>query len=388
MILPMTTKKFPTLYGVSSKGVTKVWDIQVSQYAKDAVITVSHGQLGGKIQHSPETIREGMNIGKSNETSPYEQACLEAQSKWSKKHDSNYTEHLPKIDAGMGKITLKLLPMLAQKYKERAKHLVWPAYIQPKLNGVRCLVERKGDKINFWSRKAKLYKNFNLYMEQEFLSFMKDGEILDGEMYNHGDMSFQELMSLIKDEKTPDLKMLKAYVQFHCYDHPDTSLGFKDRYIKWCGGVPNGLNYVRLVETRPIVQHSTDNRHTIDRYHAQFTNDGYEGSIIRSGGDEPYNFQYRDNQLQKHKDFLDDEFKIVGCKEGTGKDEGKAIFRCITKDKKEFDVRCKGADEVRIEQWQNRKNYMNKMLTVKYQTLSDSGIPVFPVGVAIREDWE
>ena len=103
MILPMTTKKFPTLYGVSSKGVTKVWDIQVSQYAKDAVITVSHGQLGGKIQHSPETIREGMNIGKSNETSPYEQACLEAQSKWSKKHDSNYTEHLPKIDAGMGK---------------------------------------------------------------------------------------------------------------------------------------------------------------------------------------------------------------------------------------------------------------------------------------------
>ena len=383
MILPMTTKKFPTLYGVSSKGVTKVWDIQVSQYAKDAVITVSHGQLGGKIQHSPETIREGMNIGKSNETSPYEQACLEAQSKWSKKHDSNYTEHLPKIDAGMGKITLKLLPMLAQKYKERAKHLVWPAYIQPKLNGVRCLVERKGDKINFWSRKAKLYKNFNLYMEQEFLSIMKDGEILDGEMYNHGEITFQELMSLIKDEKTPDLVRLKKYVKFHCYDHPDAILGFKDRYIKWRVTVPNGQNYLRLVETIKITK-----PRLIDTIHAEYTQAGYEGSIIRSGGDEPYNFQYRDNQLQKHKDFLDDEFKIVGCKEGTGKDEGKAIFRCITKDKKEFDVRCKGADEVRIEQWQNRKNYMNKMLTVKYQTLSDSGIPVFPVGVAIREDWE
>lgn len=381
MILPMTTKKFPTLYGVSSKGVTKVWDIQVSQYAKDAVITVSHGQLNGKIQHSPETIREGMNIGKSNETSLYEQALLEAESKWKKKHDSNYSIHLPKIDAGMGKITLKLLPMLAQKYKERAKYIVWPAFIQPKLNGVRCLVERKNDTITFWSRKSKQYKNFNLYMEQEFLSFMKNGEILDGEMYNHGDLTFQELMSLIKDEKTPELDRLKKYVKFWCYDRPTTDkLGFANRYIQYRSEIPTGLKYVRLVETIKLPSDSH-----IAKVHSEYTAAGYEGSIIRSGGDEPYNFQYRDNQLQKHKDFIDDEFEIVGCDQGTGKDEGKAIFVCKIRTGLEFSVRCKGADEVREEQWKNRKDYMGKELTVRYQCLSDDGIPIFPVGIIVRD---
>lgn len=379
--LPKTTKTFPTLYGTSSKGATKVWDIQVSEYAKDAVITVSHGQLDGKIQHSPETIRAGMNIGKANETTPYEQALLEAESKWKKKHDSNYSIHLPTIDKGMGKIELKLLPMLAQKYKERSQHLVWPAYIQPKLNGVRCLVERKNNTITFWSRKSKQYKNFNLYMEQEFLSFMKNGDILDGEMYNHGDLTFQELMSLIKDEKTPELDRLKKYVKFWCYDRPTTDkLGFADRYIKYRQNIPTGLNYLRLVETIKILSPTN-----IDKIHAEYMAQGYEGSIIRSGGNEAYNFQYRDNQLQKHKDFLDAEFKIVGCDEGTGKDEGKAIFVCTIKNGKTFSVRCKGADEVRQEQWKNRKAYIGKELTVRYQTLSDDGIPIFPVGIIVRD---
>jgi DNA ligase-1 len=374
----MKEKKFPTLYGLSSKGVVKSWKIWVAQMPLEAVIFVEHGQLEGKKQLSPESIRVGMNIGKSNETTPFEQACLEAESKWKKKHDANYTEKLPE---GESNLELKLLPMLAQKYKERAKYIVWPAYIQPKLNGVRCLVERKNGKITFWSRKAKQYKNFNLYMEQEFLGFMKDGDILDGEMYNHGEITFQQLMSLIKDEKRPEIEQLKKYVKFWCYDRPTTEkLGFADRYLKYRQNIPNGLNYLRLVETIKIMSPKD-----IDKVHGEYTAAGYEGSIIRSGGNEAYNFQYRDNQLQKHKDFLDDEFKITGCKEGTGKDEGKAIFRCITKSGKEFDVRCKGADEVRIEQWQNQKKYMGKELTVRYQTLSDDGIPIFPVGIIVRD---
>jgi len=373
-----TVDTFPTLYGTSSKGVIKVWEISVQKHSNAPVIMIRHGQLDGKIQESPETIREGKNTGKANETTPYEQALLEAESKWKKQHDKNYTETKPSADA---KIELKLLPMLAQKYKERAKYIVWPAFIQPKLNGVRCLVQRTGDTITFWSRKAKKYKNFNLYMEQEFLSFMKDGDILDGEMYNHGELTFQQLMSLIKDEKHPDVEQLKRYVKFHCYDRPTTlKWGFADRYLSYRSQIPNGLNYLRLVETIKILSPKD-----IDKVHSAYTQAGYEGSIIRSGGNEAYNFQYRDNQLQKHKDFIDDEFVIVGCKEGTGKDEGKAIFRCQTKNKQEFDVRCKGEDSVREEQWQNRKSYFGKELTVRYQCLSDDGIPIFPVGIAVRD---
>jgi DNA ligase-1 len=384
----MIEKTFPTLYGVSSKGVTKVWAIRVLAVDKNAdavVIKVTHGQLNGKMQVSPETIREGKNIGKANETTAYQQACLEAESKWKKQHDKNYTEHLPAIDAGMGKITLKLLPMLAQKFKERKHKIVWPAYVQPKLNGVRCLVERKNGKITYWSRKSKQYKNFNLFMDQEFLSIMEDGEILDGEMYNHGEVTFQELMSLIKDEKHPEIDKLKKYVKFHCYDRPSAKGGFKDRFdslewMNWVDDVIQGLEYFRIVDTSKV-----HNEAEMLHKHEVFTADAYEGTMVRSGGDEPYNFQYRDNQLQKYKDFLDDEFKIVGAKEGVGSAEGQATLRCVTKGGKEFDVRCKGENAVREEQWQNWKSYIGKELTVRYQTLSDEGIPIFPVGIAIRD---
>lgn len=383
----MISKVFPTLYGVSSKGVTKVWEIKVlgvDENADAVVIQVTHGQLNGKMQVSPETIREGKNIGKANETSAYEQACLEAESKWKKQHDKNYTAQ--PIDAGMGKITLKLLPMLAQKFKERKKKIIWPAYVQPKLNGCRCLVEKKDGKIIFWSRKSKMYKNFNLYMESDFLSFMKDGDILDGELYNHGDITFQQLMSLIKNEKNPDIESLKKYVKFWCYDAPSVSGGFKDRLTYITSTLPR-LDYVNVTET-----HITQNESDMLNWHKLFTGQGlpstgqgYEGTMVRSGGDEPYNFQYRDNQLQKYKDFEDDEFKIIGAKEGVGSAEGQATLRCVTKDGKEFDVRCKGENAVREEQWKNWKSYVGKELTVRYQSLSDDGIPIFPVGITVRD---
>jgi len=373
----MREKKFPTLYGLSSSGVVKSWKIWVAEFPLDTAIFVEHGQLDGKKQLSPEKIREGKNLGKANETSHFEQACLEAESKWKKKHDANYTENKPETQEAAAS-SPKLLPMLAQKYKERKHKIVWPAFGQPKLNGVRCLVERKNGKITYWSRKAKQYKNFNLFMDQEFLSFMKDGDILDGEMYNHGDITFQELMSLIKDEKTPDIEKLKRYVSFNCYDCPSVPGGFNTRFMNW--PAPLNLQYFAKV-----VSYKLNDELEMLALHKRVTEQNYEGTMVRSGGDEAYNFQYRDNQLQKYKDFLDDEFKIVGCKEGTGKDEGKAIFRCIIKSGKEFDVRCKGADEVRIEQWQNRKSYMGKELTVRYQTLSDDGIPIFPVGITVRD---
>jgi len=275
--------------------------------------------------------------------------------------------------------------MLAQKYKERSHKIVWPAFVQPKLNGCRCLVQRVGDKIIFWSRKAKQYKNLNLFMEQEFLSFMKDGDILDGEIYNHGDVTFQKLMSLIKDEKHPEIDLLKKYVRFNVYDRPTGNGGFKDRFVKW--ETPKGLTYLTRVETYVV-----KNEEEMKKLHEGFTKRKYEGTMVRSGGDEAYRYQYRDNQLQKYKDFEDGEFNIIGVEEGTGKDEGHAIMICVTPQGiggrtgiGDFGVRCEGENEIRQEQWKNRKSYIGKELTVRYQVLSDEFIPIFPVGLTVRD---
>jgi len=388
---------YPILYGLSSKGVVKVWTIWVERKVDSSVIFTKHGQMNGKMQISHQTVTEGKNIGRSNETDHFVQACLEAESKLKKQYDKNYSEVVPKSGEGTDEQDndgssvggSKLLPMLAQKFNERKKYIQWPAFVQPKLNGVRCLVERKGDNIFYWSRKGKIYKNFSLYMNPQFLSFMKDGEILDGEMYNHGDLTFQQLISAIKDEKTPDIDTLKKHVHFHCYDRASSEGGFKKRYILWHGKLPNSLNvpYLSFVKTVVVL-----NETEMKAMHGIFVEQGYEGSIVRSDSNDAYRFQYRDNQLQKYKDFVDEEFEIVGCKDGRGKDEHKAIFRCQTSSKTggvygdgTFDVRCKATMVEREEQWNNRKSYMGKQLTVRYQTLSDEGIPIFPVGIAVRD---
>ena len=61
------------------------------------------------------------------------------------------------------------------------------------------------------------------------------------------------------------------------------------------------------------------------------------------------------------------------------------MFVCKTSDGSKFNVRCKGTDESRREQWKNRKSYVGQMLTVRFQNYSDDGIPVFPVGITVRD---
>jgi DNA ligase-1 len=366
--------QFPKLYGVSSTGAVKEWEIGVIEEDGVAVIVTTHGQLNGKKQVAKEKVREGKNLGRSNETTPYEQAVMDAESKWKKKKDANYSEAVPSVDAGMPKIAPNMLPMLALKLADRKHDLVWPVFAQAKFNGVRCLIKRKGDLITFTSRKGKAYKNFN-YMIPELVELMLDGEVFDGEMYNHGEISFQKLCSLVKEEKNPDFEALKRYVKFYNYDYVSDK-GFKERKKHlFADG-----KYVRKVDSY-LLEYEKD----IYTLHNQVVAEGYEGVMVRSGGDEGYKFQYRSPALLKYKEFQDEEYKIVGGREGVGKDEGQCIFKCQMENGKTFDVKCKGPNEVRQEQFKNLKSYIGKMLSVRFQSFTDDGIPLFPVGIVVRD---
>ncbi len=370
-------KKFPMLYGISSTGAVKQWLVEVYYQDNDeyATLVVTHGQHNGKLQTSPKKIK-GKNIGRANETTPYQQAVSEAESLWTKQKDKNYTEEFPLIDKGMGKIAPNMLPMLALKYEDRKHDLVWPVYVQPKFNGVRCLIKRESEDVfTFNSRKGKQYRNLE-FMHHELKKFMSVGDILDGELYNHGEISFQQLVSLLKEEKNPNHTHLERYVKFYNYDIVSNK-GFKDRSenLLW-----DDMVYLKAVRTVQAFKEQD-----IIAFHQEVVAQGYEGVIVRSGGNEPYRFQYRSPALLKYKEFQDEEFEIIGGKEGVGKDEGQCIFRCTMKNGLAFDVKCKGPNSVRIEQWKNMKSYIGKMLTVRFQSYTDEGKPLFPVGIAVRD---
>ena len=88
--------KFPTLYGKSKTGKTQVWQIEVIKQGggpaaagggETALIRVTYGYEDGKQVVNEKEITKGKNLGKKNETTPYEQALLEAQSTWEGKID-------------------------------------------------------------------------------------------------------------------------------------------------------------------------------------------------------------------------------------------------------------------------------------------------------------
>jgi len=98
-----------------------------------------------------------------------------------------------------------------------------------------------------------------------------------------------------------------------------------------------------------------------------------------------YKYKHRSYDLQKVKRFVDDEFKIIGGEDGSGREAGLIVYRCITSDGLEFSVRPRGRHEERAEIFKNLNDYIGKYLTVRYQELTDDGRPRFPVGLAVRD---
>jgi hypothetical protein len=85
--------EFPTLIGEASTGKAKMWQISVRPATpSNAEIVVTHGYVDGKKQTGVKLITSGKNIGKKNETTPLEQATLDARAQWQKKKDAGYTE--------------------------------------------------------------------------------------------------------------------------------------------------------------------------------------------------------------------------------------------------------------------------------------------------------
>jgi len=118
---------------------------------------------------------------------------------------------------------------------------------------------------------------------------------------------------------------------------------------------------------------------------------GYEGVMVRSpvGGYEP---KYRSYTLLKYKSMInslenEEEFMIVGAKEGRGRDKGTVIWKVkdLKDDNVVFDVRPKGTHDQRSRWWRFSNQYVGKLLTIQYQNRSSTNVPIFPVGIAIRD---
>ena len=375
-------KTFPTLYKKTSTGALQEWNIRV----EGSTIVVTYGQTGGKMQETRETIAQGKNIGRSNETTPEYQAELEAQGQWEKKSKKRYvTDPSAAMNGEVDQtyVVGGVDPMLAQTYAKHGSKITFPALAQPKLDGHRCIAMVSGDEVSLWTRTRKPITGVPHVVEALQAMGLPYGTVLDGELYNHDYRSkFEELTSFIR---SPNPKLGCEAVQYHVYDLASSKEGFEDRFFDLEMLLTANMHRmapgpIRLVETIAV-----DDEAAMTEAFAHFVEQGYEGLMIRNA-QSPY-LNKRSYDLQKVKEFEDAEFKIVGVVEGRGRLAGHGIFVCVTKDGTEFQVKMAGALDNLIDVYQNPQNYVGKMLTVQYQGITNaSEVPRFPVGLRFRQD--
>jgi DNA ligase-1 len=119
------------------------------------------------------------------------------------------------------------------------------------------------------------------------------------------------------------------------------------------------------------------------RLFAEFVEAGYEGIMLRNAAG-IYCANYRSNDLQKYKEFMEEEYRIIDFTQGEGRDAGAVIWVCETADGKVFTVRPRGSLNQRRDWFNDGDSYIGKNLTVIYQELTEDGKPRFPVGKALR----
>jgi ATP-dependent DNA ligase len=290
--------------------------------------------------------------------------------------------------------------MLAQKFepdsKTAKKHTIkFPCFVQPKLDGLRCVIYRDPitGEIRRQSRTGTYFNTMSHIANSLAPLFAKfPNVVLDGELYTTK-IPFEELAGLIKTKKLTLQDMDKlCVIEYHIYDIIDEGVPYhvrNDNIKKMFAQVaastassPHTLPpYICLVETIEVK--------TVVEFKAEFgrfIEAGYEGIMLRNK-EGMYRCNYRSHDLQKYKEFEEDEFRIIGFTQGDGRDKGTVIWMCETKEGKEFTVRPRGTMESRRKLFETGKKYVGKMLTVIYQELTEEGKPRFPVGKDIRENY-
>jgi DNA ligase-1 len=369
-------KKWPTLYKTSSAGKELQWDISVEPNGLNGgktwnIITV-HGQVDGAMQTSSVEIKQGKNLGRTNATTAKEQAVSEADSKWTKQHDKKYSEA-----RGGGSKTHS--PMLAETYEDHIDKVVFPCYIQPKLDGHRCIAKRHKDSVEMLTRNGKPFLGLE-HIRQELMLSMYEGEVWDGEVYSHKKdtgLTFQDVTSLIKKPSTKSM-LLKYYV----YDRV-TSHGFEQRFTTTIQRLQQlTLNYICVVHTAVV-----DSHERVISQRDYFESIGYEGAMLRTPHG-LYKEGGRSKDLLKVKAWVDAEFLVIDIISGRGKMADKGIYVCQTADGTKFNATANGDDGFRQGLLSNKHQYIGKMLTVEFfeWTTSKKPVPRFPKGLRIREE--
>lgn len=291
--------QYPTLFKYDNAKRLREWRVE----QENSAYRTHTGIAGGSIVVSSWTICEG----NQQRPDPTVQCLFEIEAMYA--HRLARTYHTTATHALNGAHFFE--PMLA-KPVNFAK-VAYPIYVQPKLDGMRCIVTADG----MFTRQGKEILSAP-HISAALVPYFQDNPdaILDGELYSDKLADdFQKIMSLARKTKNislSDLEESAAFLEFHMYDAPhlvDADYPCRYAHLK---DLATGLPNARCL----VATYHCDDKETWDTLHATFIEQGYEGSMGRVIA-APYQ-QKRTADLMKRKDFDDAEFCVASIGEGDG----------------------------------------------------------------------
>ena len=366
--------RYITLFKLNTNGSTQVWELHRNHNSYWSV----SGKLGGKMIENEPTI-----VTPKQSRTLEEQVISVCDSQVNKKRDKKYVEDVKDIHRADNDL-VGFSAMLAHTYEKQKDKIKYPCIFQPKLDGIRCLSTADG----FFSRGRKEFTSCQHIRKELADFFARNPQArLDGEFYTHEyKEDFELICKSVKktaDKATPADVEFQKKVQLHLYDTPRIANytetdSFQKRQAELAKTFKD-YKYIVIVETVVV-----NNEEEMLACKERWIQDGYEGIMLRNI-DSPYEGQ-RSYNLQKYKDFIDDEFVILKVNEGNGKLAGHAgSFTFGMIDQKSFDAKMIGSISRLKYFFEHPEECVGKFATVRYQNLSSDGIPRFPVCRGIRD---
>jgi hypothetical protein len=373
-----------TLFKIDNTGNTRQWTIRVEDLGEYSTLTVNSGIVNGKFVEQITKITNGLNIGKSNETTMFEQAQMNMQSEINSKLKTGYVEDLKDFKGVGVKESGCPQVMLAKTYDPNKKQSGSKDLKGYKLEGVRIGIQHKFDgvrrlshyingQVTMYTRSGDISSTLP-HIEMQLIEkckFHNYNDIwFDGEAFTNK-VSFNKVNGITrKGAKTLEDKINTLLIDYHIYDVISTdSYQVRSEIIK-------NLSHDNIipVETEYIIASTELLKSKFEEYIAL----GHEGLMIRQL-DVPYEHK-RSLYLLKYKAFDDSEFICIDINP-TSDNENKAgamLVHFPNQPEIQFKATIVDTDDNCLDIFANKHIYIGQKVTVNYFGLSEYGIPRFP----------
>jgi ATP-dependent DNA ligase len=349
------TNDLHVLY-IKSGSKKRFWKIWIEQIKNSIYIKRKYGIIGGKI-----------TIPDPKEFKTYNKAKTALHSLWRKKKESGFSE-----SNNPNNKSLTIKPMGAHKLDDHYNKIIYPACVQTKLDGFRCLANKN----ELYSKGMKKFV-FLHHIKKEIAKIkeLNMNIYLDGELYEH-DLKLHDISSLVmkkyaSQEDENKMKKISYYI-FDMFDLSSIHIDpFSVRYEKLSNIFSKyKFKYLKLIKCTLV--HSYDE---IKNINDKYIYDGYEGVIVRNLNG-LYKLNSKSYDVLRTKEFKRKLFTIVSAKEGSGTQKGAIIWqlKCLNSSKTFWGIPI-GTIQDRIKKYKTYISdpslYNGKKAMVKYLDLDN-----------------